>query len=369
MTRASIIVLLLAFAGASVAGAASRWVAHRLPDAANVGDPTAPASIAPVGAGWLVGIPGRAAGSAVLVDADGRLVATLVPSASSREFGRVVRASGGSLVVGAPDVDAVYVFDARSHALATTLRDPSTGGEPNEFGRALAIDGDAFVVGAPFDDRDGHDAGAAHVFDRTTYRLRHRLASGAAVAGARFGTAVAIAGDTVIVGASAEGGVAGSGAVYAFSARTGELLWSRTAPDAARDRLFGYAVDVAGRWVVVGAPCRDGTPVPGAAVVYDRASGDLVHVLAATKPERCDFFGGAVAVAGGTIAVGARLAGASNGGAVHVFSAATGGARARFTGTGGERGLGWSVAIAGGSLVAGSAGDDGKVHVFARAND
>jgi outer membrane protein assembly factor BamB len=173
----------------------------------------------------------------------------------------------------------------------------------------------------------------------------------------------------MIVGGPAEGVETGAGAVYAFSARTGALRWARTPPPAARDRLFGYAVDAAGRYVVVGAPCRDGAPRPGAAVVYDRLSGDVLHTLAAPRPERCDFFGGAVALAGGTIVVGARLAGDPDVGAVHVFSAATGASRAYFSGAGGERGLGWSVAIAGGAVVAGASGDDGKVHVFERAND
>src|SRR6185295_18071756 len=112
------------------------------------------------------------------------------PPVASREFGRAVAVTKDACAVGAPDVASVFLFDARSGAIAATLRDPRASDQADEFGRAVAIGPTDVVVGAPFDDHDGRDAGAAWVFDRRSGRLRFALASPAAFPGARFGTAV-----------------------------------------------------------------------------------------------------------------------------------------------------------------------------------
>jgi hypothetical protein len=326
------------------------------------GGSTFAASIAGSSDGVLVGIPSQGVGRAVLFDAvDGGVLAQLEPPASSRGFGRAVAAAPGILGVGAPDVDVVYLFDARTHRLAHTLVDPHAGADVHEFGAALALGATDVVVGAPFD-----DAGAAYVFDRRTGALRFALASPAAFAGARFGTAVAIVGDDVIVGASAEGARGARGSVSVYARDSGKLRWTRAAPASADARVFGYAVAADRRQVVVGAPCRDGEAHAGLAVVLDRATGTPLYELTAPSPESCDFFGGAVAIDGGTIVVGARLAAEPDAGAAHVFAE-----RRRLVSfaSADDGRLGWSVAMHGGSVVVGAAGRDGSVRIYRRARD
>ena len=72
------------------------------------------------------------------------------------------------------------------------------------FGQAVAISGDTAVVGAGWADVDGTaDQGSAYVFVRTgtTWSQQAKLTSGDGAAGQNFGYAVAIAGDTVAIGA------------------------------------------------------------------------------------------------------------------------------------------------------------------------
>jgi hypothetical protein len=90
----------------------------------------------------------------------------------------------------------------------------------DEFGTSVAIAGDTVVVGAYLEDssttgvngtpnESAAEAGAAHIFVRsgTTWTQQAYLkpsAVGSTQAGDRFGISVAVAGDTVVVGAYAE---------------------------------------------------------------------------------------------------------------------------------------------------------------------
>jgi outer membrane protein assembly factor BamB len=363
------VVLVARAADATAAGPFT--VARTIPACCNGGGGSMfAAAVATSSDGVLVGVPSQGIGRAVLLDAaGGAILAVLEPPAPSRAFGRTVAAATGTLAVGAPDVDQVHLFDARTHRLAHTLVDPHASGDVHELGAALALGAADVVVGAPFDDADGTDAGAAWVFDRRTGALRFALASPNPFPGARFGTAVALVGDDVIVGASAEGASGARGSVSAYARDSGELRWTRAAPASADARLFGYAVAADARHVVVGAPCRDGEAHSGLAVVLDRATGAPRYELTAPSPESCDFFGGAVAVGDGTVVVGARLAGEPDAGAVHVFEAATGTRVASFANLADEGRVGWSVATRGASVVVGAGGREGTVRIYRRARD
>jgi hypothetical protein len=349
-------------------------LALRIPGCCNSADPAFGASVASSPRGILVGIPGQEVGAAALFDAtSGALRGVLHSPVPSHDFGRTVAADGSVLAISAPDTRVIRFFDADSLAAIGTIDDPNPLVPPDqhaidEFGAALAISGNRVVVGAPFDDSDGEDAGAAYLFDRSG-GAPVRLHSGAPFPGARFGTSVALAADDVIVSESAEGAPDHTGSVYGFSARTGELEWTIAAPPSVAHRLFGFAVAADGAYLVVGAPCRDGDPQSGAAVVYRRATGTLLRTFTAPSPETCDFFGSAVAAGGGLVVVGARLAGTPDTGAVHIFSAATGALRASFADGEPEADLGWSVATQGERVIVGASGEDGEVRVYAHPGD
>jgi hypothetical protein len=95
----------------------------------------------------------------------------------------------------------------------------SDGGADDYFGRAVAVSGDTAILGAPRKDDNGSDSGAAYVFrfDGASWVEEAKLLASDGEPGDQFGTAVAVCGDTVAVSAVADddNGTA-AGAVYVF---------------------------------------------------------------------------------------------------------------------------------------------------------
>jgi hypothetical protein len=92
----------------------------------------------------------------------------------------------------------------------------------DNFGHAVAVSGDTAIVGAHQEDTGGSNAGAAYVFYRDWggvdyWGQWHKLIASDAEAGDQFGRSVAISGDTAIVGAYGEdAGGSAAGAAYVF---------------------------------------------------------------------------------------------------------------------------------------------------------
>ncbi|MEO0322927.1 MAG: FG-GAP repeat protein [Myxococcota bacterium] len=228
-------------------------------------------------------------------------------------------------------------------------------GELDAFGEALALDGDTLVVAAPredaevtgvyaaselpqtppfegigFDDR-AFDAGAVYVYRRGDdggWALEAYLKASNAQAEDRFGSAVALRGDLLAVGALLEDGpddtLGDAGAVYLFE-REGTTWRERSvlrASNAGAFDHFGEALAFSDAGLLVGAPLVDG----GGLGVDARDEGDgndrgAAYLFAATSgggEERWEqvttfrsteggggFFGAAVAMDGDQIALGA----------------------------------------------------------------
>ena len=137
-------------------------------------------------------------------------------------------------------------------ALAIIDHPTCTGGE---FGNAIALDGDTLVVG---DWVDNGFRGAAHIFQRTgtQWMAVQELNSNENLTNLRFGVDVAIDGDRAVVGAMR---APNRGAAFVFE-RTGTnwiLTAKLTDPIGPALTSFGSSVDVQGDWIVVGEP-RDG---------------------------------------------------------------------------------------------------------------
>ena len=145
------------------------------------------------------------------------------------KFGYSVAIEGDTIIVGAPrhddsetDSGAAYVF--RRDA-GTWIQDPNFTGsglfEKAYFGHSVALSGNTAVVGAYRNDLDVDsnllvDAGSAYVFrfDGSIWPEEEKLIPADAVGGEEFGWAVAISGDTVVVGAHKDGNFAGSAYVF-----------------------------------------------------------------------------------------------------------------------------------------------------------
>ena len=213
----------------------------------------------------------------------------------------------------------------------------------NQFGCSVALSDTTLVVGAPYESGSASTSGAVYVFTRsgTTWSQQAYLKASNADASDRFGGAVAISGDTLVVGAwgedssatgvngnQADNSAPGSGAAYVF-VRSG-TAWSQQAylkaSNTGASDDFGGAVAISGNTVVVGAmgegssatgvdgnPSDNSAPGSGAAYVFIRSGTTWSQqaYLKASNTGASDDFGSAVAISGDTLVVGARGEGSS----------------------------------------------------------
>ena len=251
-------------------------------------------------------------------------------------FGSSVSVSGDTIVAGAPEeappgafsVGSAYVF-VRSGTAWTHQQKllASDGANFDVFGTSVAISGDTVVVGAPFD--TGYGWGYVFVRAGTTWTQQQKLIVGGVVD--RFlGRSVAVSGDTALLGApsddTAAGAQAGSAYVFVRAGTTWTQQQKLVASDGAPGDGLGWSVSVSGDTAAVGAPFDDmsGPTDVGSAHVFLRTGTVWSEepTLLAPDGEGGDIFGYSVAVAGDTVVVGAYADDTQDGqdsGSAHVF--------------------------------------------------
>jgi hypothetical protein len=136
---------------------------------------------------------------------------TASDAADRDEFGRWLAIDGATALIGGAEDDdngsgsgSVYVFvrgaggwTEQGKLLA------ADGAVGDQFGWGVALDGDTAVVGAFRDDDNGSASGSAYVFTRVgnTWSQQAKLLPADGEVGDRFGSSVAIDGDTAVVSA------------------------------------------------------------------------------------------------------------------------------------------------------------------------
>ncbi|MFO0701266.1 MAG: FG-GAP repeat protein [Nitrospira sp.] len=188
----------------------------------------------------------------------------------------------------APNSGAVYVFTRANGVWSQqAYLKASNTGAGDSFGINLALGGDTLIVGANNEDSNATgvngnqvdntapNSGAVYVFVRTNgvWGQQTYLKASNTEAGDRFGTSVALSGDTLVVGASDEGsaltgvvasspnetttsnGALGSGAVYRFTHTNG--VWSQShyvkAANTGTSDNFGISLALSSNTLAVGA--------------------------------------------------------------------------------------------------------------------
>lgn len=346
-------------------------------------------SVATDGASVVVGtLHGGAVGGAFVYVPDGnewRREATLSPADGEVGdiFGVAVAIDGNTIVVGSHKDDgagSVYVFvrDAGQWAQQAKLTAPNAAGF-DDFGRAVAIDGDTIIVGAP---SHSEGLGRADVFQRTDGAWTHQTTFTEAEAwGHSFGFTVDLDGNTAAVGSW--GVDANRGAVYTYvRADTWGFEQKVTASDGQAGDLFGHSVSLDGDTLLAGAKYGDGTVQnSGSAYVFTRAGGPWSEQteLLDPSPAADDFFGDFVALNGNAILVGER--GHDNGASIdsgggHFFqwTGTEWRHQFRYIGSAGDR-FGSAVSFSGQLAVVGAPGDgapgldQGRAIVYGRDHD
>jgi hypothetical protein len=290
-------------------------------------------------AGRRPGVPLRLAfqvgeGTQATASADGRKV-TLRGACGSHvvEYGKLaVHDRTGRDVPARLTADGEQVFIEVEEGEATypltidpvfTLQEKLTASDASvedAFGYSLALGGDTAVVGAYGDDIGSNtDQGSAYVFTRSNgdWTLQQKLTAGDGGFYDRLGNAVAVSGDTIVVGARTDtvGANYFQGSAYVFTRSNG--VWTEqqriTAPDGAESDSFGTAVAVSGDTVLVGAihDTVGSNYQQGSAYVFGRSNGVWTFQQKLTAPngdgEPSDAYGGSVALSERTLVVGAYL--------------------------------------------------------------
>ncbi len=259
---------------------------------------------------------------------------------ASNNFGWSVAVSGATAIVSAPVAPVgenalqgnatVFTEDAGSWTEGPTLVAADGTGFAT-FGSAVAIDGDTIVIGA-----NGVNSyfGAAYVFERsgTDWIQVARLAPDDGTTLEFFGISVAVSGENAIVGAYNQrvGDNNGQGSAYVFTASAG--TWTQAqklvASDGAASARFGLAVDIDGATALVGSYFADvdANVNQGAAYVFRLEGGtwNETDKLVASDGAADENLGNAVALSGDTALVGvlnAEIDGNAGAGAAVFFTA------------------------------------------------
>jgi hypothetical protein len=366
--------------------------------------------------------PGRAEGASALTIAlvlSGNLTAAVDPGrnglsltridgppvlrysglSASDADGKELRASlelqGGRLLLKVDDSRARYpiVIDPLVQLAELTA---SNGQREDMLGYSVAVSGNTVVIGAP---GVNSGQGAAYIFVKpasgwSNMTQTAELTASDGAASDEFGYSVAIAGDTVVVGAY---GVAigsnryNQGAAYVFvepaggwkdTTQTAKL----TASNGAKDDWFGASVSISRNTIAIGAAYAKNDSYDGAVYVFVKpASGwrTTSKFNAELTPLNGTAFGEcgmSTAISGDTVVAGAQGATVGSNlyqGAVYVFVKPEGGWAGRLTsvaeltaadGQIGDR-LGQAVAVSGDTVVGGAYQNDtarGAAYVFVK---
>lgn len=236
------------------------------------------------------------------------------------KLGSSVAAHGAFVAVGAPNDDiggedsgVVWIHHASSGALLHRLDNPLPL-PMSRFGWAVALSGNRVVVGAPDDNTGASDAGIAHVFDLSSATPTVpvlTLANPNPAINDGFGYSVSISGSIVVVGTpDGDSGIADAGCVYVYdlaSSTPDVPLWQLNHPNPSGQN-FGHSVSISGSLIAVGAHQDSGVGDLSRAYVYDLGSatpGIPVLVLDDGSPLANEQFGFCVAVAGQRVVVSA----------------------------------------------------------------
>ena len=162
---------------------------------------------------------------------------------------------------------------------------PNADGAANDnFGHAIALSGDTAAIGVPQDDIGNQtDQGSVYVYRNlgaAGWVLQAKLVSADGAEADHFGGSIALDGDLLLIGAELDdaGTQANQGSAYLFSfaGKGWEFQTKLVANDGASNDYFGRSVAIAGETVVIGASGDDiaAHADQGSAYVYLRAGSN-----------------------------------------------------------------------------------------------
>ena len=242
-------------------------------------------------------------------------------------FGQAVAVSGNTMVVGEPDhkepvigalpldCGAAYVYVRIPATGAWTLQTllPHQIRSGAQFGKAVAIDGDTLVVGAPGMTTGYGQSGLVYIFHRTgtTWTFSPNMSIAGAAEGDQIGASVAIDARTVVAGAPGDNGGRGAAWVFDYDGVSWLTEGVLTDPFGAANDGLGGSVAVEGDTLMAGAPGDDwgmtnSIPNVGSVAWFSRSGGVWTYrnTLRPPDPTANSGFGGPIALSEGRLLTG-----------------------------------------------------------------
>ena len=299
---------------------------------------------------FAVGVPkGGAAGNGAVyffhyADNIWRQSGAALTTRSGNNFGESIALQNRTIIVGSPGDDnsvideddergstgAAYIYRKRGDRwqLIEKLL-PHDAIEGDDLGYAVALDGDTAVVGSPDNSAGGPESGAAYIYTKQGEKWvkQVKLIDIVSSSEDQFGYSVAITDKMAVVGSRQDDrrGI-NTGSVYVYTSLTddkGETRWDKqsvlTADDAAIGAQFGHAVAVDKNTILVGAHGMDDAGIDsGAAYLFAKTSDVWNQQAKITGQGTGDLFGYSLAIDGDMVVVGAHGAN-QEAGAAFVF--------------------------------------------------
>lgn len=294
--------------------------------------------------------------------------------------------SGNLLAVGAPETgyphaDRAGTLFPYSLSAGGWTAEPNLKGEiqshsaaNDNTGLSVDIDGDSAIVGALNDDSSsGVNCGSAYFFRRNgnTWNYEAKIASTTGILNGRFGVAVAISGNSAVIGADYDrhpGDTVSKGSITICSRASGTWTFQKLFVASSDNAQFGRSVAISGNEIIVGGPGYSNSS--GYIVTFRYDGTDLTGngVTLPPFPQNGAQFGFSVAIEGNRLIVGEPRADITyfivgtlvDCGYAHVFSrpnpTATWSLVTSFSNSTENLQLGFSVAVDGDTAVIGGGG-------------
>ena len=259
-------------------------------------------------------------------------------------FGSSVAISNDLIIVGAPNYvsgpGSAYIFRYSGGIWVMEQKIVALdGANLDKFGSGVGISGNVAIVGAKADDTTSTDSGSAYVFryNGASWVQEQKLAPSQAISPHEFGAAVAVSGNTVVVGSAQEikevgciisCGYFGATYVYRFDGSNWVQEARLTQADRSENDFFGNAVAVDGDIVLVGSYKDSDAGLgafAGAAYIFRKSGSNWIQEakLITQDVGYQSNFGSSVSLADGLAVVGAfwdTNEGGTNAGSAYVFA-------------------------------------------------
>ncbi len=277
-------------------------------------------------------------------------------------FGSAVALDGDTAFIGTGNLEKspVYIFSksGSTWALSQKLREDAS----DTFGLRLSVHGNVAMIAAP---KDSADIGKIHVYGKAggTWSEQQELTANDGASGDFFALGMDFDGQNVIAGEPATNSLAPQPAAYIF-VKSGAGFVQQAKLDIDKTGVsVGTAVAISGDTAVVGTPAAAGFSGNGRVTIYARSGGVWSVQQVLTMPSE-ELFGIEVRAQGDTVFVSAETGGQSS---VYVFRR-TGQVWAQTQQLSAPPAMYGpsSLAVNGGTLAVGISGDQltGAVQVF-----